>query len=116
MADNRRGTPAIYFKSLNRFFHIFGVEKQLFFLIFGFASTIAFSAKFNPAMDVIALIIFFIGHTMGILITRIDDQMLAIYRRHIHYKKYYTPTSGIHAALPIVKPSVAFYQGKRGLV
>ena len=77
---------------------------------------IAFSARLAPLMDGVAIIVFTVLYTTGVLITRADNQMLAIYRRHIHYKKYYTAISGIHAKITTVKPSVPFYQGKRGLV
>jgi type IV secretory pathway TrbD component len=84
-----RGTPAIYFKSLNRHFNVLGVDRQLFFLFVGICLPIAFSARLIPFMDIIALIVFAFLYAVGILITRADNQMLAIYRRHIHYKKYY---------------------------
>jgi len=111
-----RGTPAIYFKSLNRHFNVLGVDRQLFFLFVGICLPIAFSARLIPFMDIIAFIIFIMLYIAGILITRTDNQMLAIYRRHIHYKKYYAANPGIHAKAPLVKPSVPIYQGKRGLV
>lgn len=111
-----RGTPAIYFRSLNRYFHVLGVDRQLFYLVVGLCLPIAFSARLSPWMDGIALIIFALLHTGGILITRTDNQMLPIYRRHIHYKKYYAANPGIHAKVPLVKPSVPIYQGQRGLV
>jgi len=112
----QRGTATIYFKSLNRQFNIFGVDRQLFFLFVGITLPIAFAARLTPIMDGLALIIFTILHISGILITRADHQMLLIYRRHIHYKSYYTHISGIHAQIPPLKPSVPIYQGKRGLV
>lgn len=111
-----RGTPAIYFKSLNRYFNVMGVDRQLFFLFIGLSLPIAFSARLSPSMDILAFLIFVILHTIGILITRADNQMLAIYRRHIHYKKYYASNPGIHAKTSIVRPSVPLYTGKRGLV
>ncbi len=111
-----RGTPAIYFKSLNRYFNILGVNHQLFFLFVGLCLPIAFSARLVPVMDVVALVVFVILHMIGILITRADNQILAIYRRHISYQKYYAANPGIHARIPIVRPSVPVYQGKRGLV
>lgn len=111
-----RGTAAIYFKSLNRPFNIFGVDRQLFFLFVGLCLPIAFSARLSPIMDGVALLTFIILHIGGVLITRADNQMLAIYRRHIHYKKYYVAIPGIHAQIPILRPSVPVYQGKRGLV
>ena len=47
----------------------------------------------------------------SVLVTRVDAQILAVYRRHIHYRKYYAAQSGIHAKVPAVKPSVPVYQG-----
>ncbi|MGB6977196.1 MAG: VirB3 family type IV secretion system protein [Gammaproteobacteria bacterium] len=111
-----RGTSTVYFKSLNRSFNVLGVDRQLFFLIVGLCLPIAFSARLKPTMDILALGIFMLLHTLGILITRADNQMLALYRRHIHYRKYYAITSGVHANIRLVKPSVPVYQGQRGLV
>lgn len=111
-----RGTPAIYFKSLNRFFNVLGVERSLFFLFVGLSLPIAFSARLVPWMDVISGTVFMLLYVAGVLMTRADNQMLAIYRRHIHYKKYYTAQPSIHAEIPLLKPSVPIYQGQRGLV
>ncbi|MBV9576350.1 MAG: VirB3 family type IV secretion system protein [Gammaproteobacteria bacterium] len=111
-----RGTSSIYFKSLNRHFTILGVDKQLFFLFVGISLPIAISARLDLLMDIIAIIIFMILYIIGVLLTRQDKQILAIFKRHIHYQKYYRATSGIHAKIPFIKPSVPFYQGKRGLV
>ena len=84
-----RGTPTVYYQSLNRPFKIMGVERQLFFLIMGITTPVAVAGQFSPKTDLLALILFAIGHLIGVLITRADQQMLAIYRRHIQYKKYY---------------------------
>jgi type IV secretion system protein TrbD len=111
-----RGTPAIYFKSLNRPFNILGVDRQLFFLFVGLCLPIAFSARLKLVADGIAFLMFIIMHVAGVLVTRADNNMLAIYRRHIHYKKYYAAHAGIHSRLPLLRPSVPVYQGKRGLV
>lgn len=111
-----RGTPSIYFKSLNRTFNVLGVDKQLFFLFVGLCLPIAFSARLKIGMDIVAIVIFIILHVIGILVTRIDNQLLAIYRRHIHYKKYYAANPGVLAKIPLLRPSVPVYQGKRGLV
>lgn len=111
-----RGTSAIYFKSLNRHFNVLGVDRQLFFLFVGISLPIAFSARLVPIMDGVALAVFMILYAIGILITRADNQMLAIFRRHIHYKKYYRAASGIHSKVSVIKPSVPFYQGQRGLI
>ncbi|MBS0359326.1 MAG: VirB3 family type IV secretion system protein [Proteobacteria bacterium] len=111
-----RGTSAPYFKSLNRTFHILGVNRELFFLFVGLCLPIAFSARLIPMMDIVACGIFIVLHSIGVLVTRADSQMLAIYRRHTHTKKYYKAISGIHTKSPILKPSVPFYQGQRGIV
>lgn len=111
-----RGTPAVYYKSLNRHFNVLGVDRQLFFLFVGLSLPIAFSARLGLMMDVITFGVFMALYGVGVLITRADNQMLAIYRRHIHYRKYYRAVSGIHANAKLIKPSVPFYQGKRGLV
>ncbi|MBA2649059.1 MAG: VirB3 family type IV secretion system protein [Legionella sp.] len=101
---------------LNRHFNIFGVDSQLFYLNVGLTLPIAFSARLSVVMIVVAALVFMVLHSVCLLITRADNQMLAIYRRHIHYRKFYSATPGIHAKMPKVKPSVPFYQGKRGLV
>lgn len=101
-----RGTAAIYFQSLNRPFNILGVDRKLFFLFVGLCLPIAFSAQLAPIMDCIALTVFAILHIIGVFMTRLDNQMLIIYRRHIHYKKYYTANAGIHSTIPPAKPSV----------
>ena len=111
-----RGTPALYFKSLNRAFTVMGVDRQLFFLFVGLCLPIAFSARLSPWMDLIALVAFMFMYVIGVLVTRTDTQILAIFRRHIHYKKYYCANAGVHATVPKNKASVPFYQGKRGLV
>jgi len=111
-----RGSPTIYFQSLNRPFTVLGVDRQLFFLFVGLTLPIAFAARLSPIMDVVALVIFLIFYVIGVLITRLDYQMLPIYRRHIHYHKYYAAIAGIHTKIPMLKPSVPVYQGKRGLV
>lgn len=107
---------AYYFKSLNRHFTICGVDRQLFFLFVGLTLPIAFSARLSLLMDGIAFVIFIVLYSIGVLVTRKDPQILAVYRRHIHYKKYYRANASVHAASLRVKPSVPFYQGKRGFV
>ena len=111
-----RGTPVTYFKSLNRPFTVLGVDRSLFYLFVGLCLAIAFSARLSLVMDVVAGLIFMILHAMGVLITRVDSNILAVYRRHIHYQKYYAAHAGIHAKVPLVKPSVPIYQGQRGWV
>ncbi len=117
MKEDKRGTPAIYFNSLNRSFNVFGVEKQLFFLILGLSVPIALSSGLNNLMmDVIAIVTFLVLYSVGVLITRIDNRMFAVYKRHMRYKKYYTATAGIHSKPPVIQLSVPFYEGQRGLV
>lgn len=111
-----RGSPSLYFKSLNRPFTVLGVDRQLFYLFVGICLPVAFSGHLLPLMDIIAFGLFLILYVFGVLVTRIDSQILAIYRRHIHYRKYYAAISGIHATLPLLRVSVPFYQGKKGWV
>ncbi len=111
-----RGTSMTYFKSLNRPFTVLGVNRSLFYLFVGLCLAIAFSARLSIVMDIIAGFVFVILHVIGVLVTRVDSNILAIYRRHIHYQKYYTAQPGIHAKVPLIKPSVPVYQGQRGLV
>lgn len=112
----QRGTPTKFFRSLNREFHVMGVDRQLFFLFVGLTLPIAFSARLTFTMDLVAMTIFIIFHAIGILITRVDRQMLAIYRAHIYYKKYYAAHPGIHAKIPFVRSSVPVYIGQKGWV
>jgi type IV secretory pathway TrbD component len=111
-----RGTAALYFKSLNRTFTVMGVDRQIFFLIIGLCLPIAFSGRLSPSMDAISIIIFLVLYIIGVLVTRADSHILAIYRRHIHYKKYYSAVPGTHAKVLLIKASVPYYQGKGGLL
>lgn len=111
-----RGTPCLYFKSLNRPFTILGVESTLFYLILGLCMPIPYSAHFRPMMDLVALSIFTTLLLVGIILTRSDPAIIHLYRRHIHFRKYYSAQPGLHAKSILIKPSVPFYQGKRGLV
>ena len=107
-----RGTPALYFKSLNRPFTVLGVDRALFYLFVGLCLAIAFSARLSPVMDIVAGVVFLILHGIGVFVTRVDSQILAIYRRHIHYHHYYAAQPVLHAKIPSIKPSVPLYQGK----
>lgn len=109
-----RGTPVLYFKSLNRPFHVLGVDRQLFYLIIGLCLPIAFSGRLSLLMDSLALVSFGLLYVAGFWITRADHQMLALYRRHIHYRKYYAAQSGIHAKVKLVKSSVPIYNNRQG--
>lgn len=112
----QRGTRIIYFKSLNESFLVMGVDRQLFYLGVGICLPIAFSARLTPLMDGVAALLFFILYSFGMLITRADQQMLAIYRRHIRYRKYYDCHPGIAILAPPINPSVPYFQGRRSLV
>lgn len=105
-----RGTPAIFFQSLNRPFNVLGVDRQLFFLFVGLCLPIAFSARLTLIMDGVALLIFAALYVVGVLLTRLDNHILAIYRRHIHYQKYYAAIAGIHAPPPSLKPTILVQQ------
>lgn len=111
-----RGTPSVYYQSLNRQFLVLGVERSLFFLLVPLSLPLPFSAHFAPKVDLIALILFLCMHVIGVLITRADPSMIEVFKRHIHYRKYYDPVAGIHAQIKILKPSVPYYIGKKGLV
>lgn len=109
-----RGTSALYFKSLNRPFHVLGVDRQLFYLIIGLCVPIAFSGRLSLLMDLTAFIFFSVLYVLGVLLTRADNQMLALYQRHIHYRKFYAAQPGIHAKVKLVKPSVPVYESRQG--
>lgn len=111
-----RGTPSIYYQSLNRHFTVMGVERSLFYLFVGLCLPIAVAGRLALISDLITIFLFIILHTCGVLITRADNQILEIYQRHINFKKYYAPQPGIHAQVKYPKASVPFYVGKRGLV
>ena len=111
-----KGMKALYFKSLNRPFYIMGIDRQLFFLVLGLCAPIAYSARFNFLMDLLAIGLFMVGYIAAIFMTRSDPQFMPIYVRHIKYKNYYAPQPGVAAPIRLVKPSVPFYQGQKGLV
>jgi type IV secretory pathway TrbD component len=111
-----RGTPVLFYQSLNRQFLVLGVERSLFFLLLPLSLSLPFSAHFALRMDLIAIALFLFLHVIGILITRADPNMIDVFKRHIHYRKYYDPIAGVHAQIKIIKPSVPYYVGKRGLV
>lgn len=90
-----RGTPAHFYQALNKPFNVLGVERQLFYLFTGLSVLVLISGRLRPIPDVVAVLMFILLHSAGILITRRDSQMLAIYRNHIKYKRYYTAIAGI---------------------
>lgn len=110
------GTPVTYFQSLNRHLTVCGVDRAWFYVCVALSLAIAFSARLSLCMDVIAGVVFLIGHAVGVYLTRLDPQIVAVYRRHIHYRQHYDPSAGIHAPVPVVKPSVPLYAGQRGWV
>ena len=106
-------TNAIYFQSLNRTATLFGVDRSLFFLCVALCVPIAVSGRFSLLMDSMA-----VGLFMGLLavsawLTKADPEMLLIYRRHIRYARYYAAVPGVHAHLPLIKPSVPLYREKK---
>lgn len=111
-----QGTPAMYFKALNRPHQVMGVEKSLFFINLMLATSLIFTAMFAWPMVIAGVVLFMLGHAAGVLITRADSLMVTVYKRHIRYKHYYAPIAGIHASPSPIEPSVPFYQGKKGLV
>jgi len=93
-----------------------GVDRALFFFFVGLTLPIPYTAHFMPFMDILAFGIFVVLHAVGVLITRQDSQMLSIYRRHIGYKRYYSPVASVHASQVLRRPSVPVYQGRKGVV
>lgn len=91
-----------YYASLNRPFTFLGVERSLFFLILGICLPLAFSDRLLPVGDMFAGALYAFLHALGVYITRLDPQMVQLYRRHLRYRRYYAPLRGIHAvALPV---------------
>jgi type IV secretory pathway TrbD component len=111
-----RGTHVTFYSSLNRRFHIMGVNQRLFYLFLPLWGSVPIAWGFNPVMIGVAGMLFLVLHTIGVLLTRADEQILEIYNRHRRYKPRYTTISGIHAKVPKVQISVPYYQGRRGLV
>ncbi len=109
-----RGTPSVFYKSLNYRFNICGVDKDLFILNVGLSVVIALSAKFSLIMSAIAVLVMIIGHFTGVLITRSDPIMKNIFLRHIRYKKYYEPIPGMHEKIKSPTLSVPVYQTNNG--
>ena len=108
-----RGTPLPFYHSMNKQTFIMGVNNEVFNLLLTISVAVAFSGRFiNVFADILAVLIFVIGVALGKKLTKVDPQIMEVYRRHIHYRKYYAPTAGIHADSKIIKPSVPFYVGK----
>ncbi len=110
------GTPVQYFEALNRPMLLLGVDRQLLLILVGLTVPIAFSASFNWLMDIIAGCLLLVGYAFGLILSRIDKQLIELYRRHIRFHHYYHALPGALASIPILRVSVPIYQGKRGLV
>lgn len=111
-----RGTPVIYFESLNRSNLWLGIDPKLFLVILGLSGGIAISAQFHPLMLGVALLFFMITFWLVREACKADNQILQVYRTHIHYQKYYAPCAGIHAKSRLVKPSVPAIKNEGGIV
>jgi CcmD family protein len=108
-----KGTSITYYQSLNRDSLVLGVEKTFLYLSLMPCLLLAFSARFNLIFIVIGVLLFIFLLMMGRRLAKLDKQMLVIFKRHIHLKKYYPPISGVHAPITLLKPSVSPYAGKR---
>lgn len=109
-----RGTPLTFYHSLNKQTLVMGVNKELINLLATLSFALAFSGRFvNIYADAVAAVLFISGFALARKLTKIDPQIMEVYRRHIHYRKYYAPIAGIHANSKILKPSVPFYVGKK---
>ena len=108
-----RGTPLPFYRSLNQYTFIWGIDKEAFNLMATLCFAIGFSGRFiNIYTDLLAIGLFAVFLKLGRMATKQDPQIMAVYRRHIHYKKFYPPISGIHADVKLLKPSVPYYEGK----
>jgi type IV secretory pathway TrbD component len=108
-----RGTPIPFYHSLNKKTLPLGCNKEMLNLISTLSFALAFSGRFlNIYTDFIAIIFFLTALYFTRKISAVDPQIMEVYRRHIHLKKYYPPISGIHAQVPLLKPSVPYYEGK----
>lgn len=105
-----------YFKALNRPFLWCRVEKTFFFMNLLCSFPIAWSCMFMSLWaDAVAFIFFITGHAVGIMVTREDPLMFALYIRHIKYKRYYLAQPTVHSPLAMMKDSVPVYEGKGGV-
>lgn len=90
-----------------------GVNKGLFNLSITICIALAYSGRFiNLYADIVAGLLFAVALFLGRRVTKIDPQILEVYKRHIHSRDYYPPISGIHAEVKAPKSSVPFYEGK----
>ena len=108
-----RGTPLIYYHSLNKKPLTLGVNREFFSLSLTLCFLLVFSGRFvNLYSYVVAGILFAVAFFIGRKISAADPQIMEVYRKHINLKVYYPPISGIHARVAVLKPSVPFYEGK----
>lgn len=70
----------------------------------------------NLWADFLAVIIFVVMRTIGLLITRQDPFMLELYLRHKKYARFYRAQPRVNSPIPPLKDSVPLYEGKGGLV
>lgn len=115
-ANEKKDNSIIFYKALNRPIHLLGVESRLFFLLLLFWVPIPLAWGFSFPILVLTAFIFIILHGIGVLLTRIDNQIVGIYIRHCRYFSHYSSFSGIHAKNIKIKQSVPFYSGKKGFV
>ena len=108
-----RGTPLIFYHSINRKPLVMKVNRDFLYLAGIFCFLLAFSGRFiSIVSDVLAIALFLIAVFVGRKISAVDPQIMEVYRRHRTTKDYYPPISGIHAWIKPLKPSVPFYEGK----
>lgn len=67
-------------------------------------------------MDVIATLFFLVFYVVSRLLTRMDGQILAVYRRHVQYYKYYLAQPLIQSPVLAIRNSVPVYQGQKGFL
>lgn len=87
-----------YYRCLNQPILMMGIDKGLFFLLFGLSSTLAFSAQFHWISDIVGLLVFMITYGIARFMTRIDPQIWPVYKRYIRYQSYYPSFSSVEIA------------------
>ena len=106
------GTTIKFFHSLNKKPLTFGVNKELYGLIVAFTIAIIISGQlFSFYTDVFAICFFISATYFGRKLTAIDPEIIEVYKRHLRYNNYYPPIPGIHAKVPLLRPSVPYYEG-----
>jgi type IV secretory pathway TrbD component len=103
-----RGTPVLFYQSLNRPFNIMGINKQLFFLVLSLSGSFISSGIFlwNVKSILFGFVIFLISAAIARRMTLSDQDMILVYRRHILQKKYYAPVATFNAEVPRTLKSV----------